>query len=323
MAEVLYLSRRDVEEVGIPIREVIEVVREAYREKGLGNAEMPPKPGIHPREEAFIHAMPAYLPKFKAAGLKWVSGYLSNPKRGLPYIMGIMVLNDVDTGAPIAIMDATWITAYRTGASTAVTAEYLARRDSESVGIIGCGVQGRSNLEAILQVFKGINLVYAFDVSSEKLEKYKADMESKLGVKIELCTSPRRVVERSDIVVTATPILKKPNPVVEAEWVKKGSLAVPLDFDSYWKPEAIRSMDKIYTDDKEQLFYYKTLGYFNAVSGVAGEISEVILGKTLGRTGDDEKIMSINLGVAILDVAVAKRIYERAKEKNIGTWLPL
>lgn len=321
--EVLYLSRRDVEKVNVSVKEVIDSVREAYREKGLGYAEMPPKPGIHPREEAFIHAMPAYLPRVEAAGLKWVSGYLSNPKKGLPYIMGLLILNDPDTGAPIAVMDATWITAYRTGASTAVTAEHLARRDSESIGIIGCGVQGRSNLEALVEVFSNTTTVYAFDIDGSKLEKYKSEMEGKLGVDIIACKDPRVVVENSDIVVTATPILKKPKPVVEAEWVKRGSLAVPLDFDSYWKPEAIKSMDKIYTDDKEQLFYYKTLGYFKAIDRVEGEISEVILGKVPGRTSDDEKIMSMNLGVAVLDVAVAKLVFEKAKKKGVGVWLPL
>ena len=323
MGELLYLSRGDVERVALSMREVVDAVREAYREKGLGHVEMPPKPGIHPKEEAFIHAMPAYLPRMKAAGLKWVSGYLSNPERGLPYIMGLMVLNDVDTGTPICVMDATWITAYRTGASTAVTAECLARRESETVGIIGCGVQGRSNLEALTVVLPNISTAYAYDKSKEKADAYKREMEEKLGIKVHVCNTPREVVEKADVTVTATPILKRPSPVIEPEWVKEGSLAVPLDFDSYWKPEAIGSMDKIFTDDREQLEYYKTIGYFGAVKRIDGEISEVLLGKKPGRTVEEEKIMSINLGVAVLDVAVGIRIYERARAKGIGTWLPL
>src|SRR4030042_1028614 len=88
---------------------------------------MPPKPGIHTQPDAFIHAMPAWSPSLRSAGMKWVSGYPENQKRGLPYITGLLVLNDVETGIPYAVMDCTWITAYRTGAATGLSAKYLAR----------------------------------------------------------------------------------------------------------------------------------------------------------------------------------------------------
>jgi len=109
LGEVLYLSRSDVDRLSISIQEVIRVVEEAFREKAEGSAEVPPKPGIHPREDAFIHAMPAYLPKMRSAGVKWVSGFPENPKRGIPYISGLLILNDLETGVPICVMDCTWI----------------------------------------------------------------------------------------------------------------------------------------------------------------------------------------------------------------------
>ena len=115
--ELVYLSRRDVEDVGMTMAEVLEVLDGGFRLKGLGKTEMPPKPGIHPRHDAFIHAMPAYVSGIEAAGLKWVSGYPSNPAVDLPYISGLVVLNDAGSGLPIAVMDASWITAMRTGAS--------------------------------------------------------------------------------------------------------------------------------------------------------------------------------------------------------------
>src|SRR5687767_1851901 len=111
---LLYLSRADVESVGLSMAEIIDALEEMFRAKGRGEVEMPPKPGIHPLPDAFIHAMPAYLPQLGAAGLKWVSGYPQNQKRGLPYIHGLLVLNDPDTGVPLAVMDCTWITAMRT-----------------------------------------------------------------------------------------------------------------------------------------------------------------------------------------------------------------
>jgi len=194
----------------------------------------PPKPGIHTRKDAFIHAMPAYIPGLQSAGIKWVSGYPGNQKKKLPYISGLLILNDPDNGIPIAVMDATWLTAQRTGAATAVAAKYLARKDSSSVGILACGVQGRSNLEALSCVFD-IEKVKAFDIYPEVAEKFVTEMTEAVQVEIEIVNDPREAVAGLDIVVTSGPILKNPNPVIEAGWLAEGSFASPVDFDSYWK----------------------------------------------------------------------------------------
>jgi len=152
MAEhkILYLSRADVEAVNLSMKEIIDLLEKAFLEKGNGNVEMPPKPGIHTLPDAFIHAMPAYIPSMRSAGIKWVSGYPENFKRGLPYINGLMILNDVETGIPYAVMDCSWITAMRTGAASALSAKYLARPDSETVGILACGVQGRTDRKSVV-----------------------------------------------------------------------------------------------------------------------------------------------------------------------------
>jgi ornithine cyclodeaminase/alanine dehydrogenase len=123
--EILYLSRKHVEQVGVSMKEVIEAVDQGFRLKGLGKSEMPPKPGIHTMPNSFIHAMPAYVKEVEVAGLKWVSGYPSNMDRRLPYITGLLILNNPETGVPIAVMDCSWITAMRTGASAGISAKYL------------------------------------------------------------------------------------------------------------------------------------------------------------------------------------------------------
>ena len=120
--KLLYLSQADVASVGLTMAEIIDALEQMFREKGEGRVEMPPKPGIHTMPDAFIHAMPAYIPALKSAGMKWVSGYPENSKRGLPYITGLLILNDPETGIPLAVMDCVWITAKRTGAATAVAA---------------------------------------------------------------------------------------------------------------------------------------------------------------------------------------------------------
>jgi len=173
---VLYLSKKDMSEINLSMSEIIDILEIMFIEKGNGRVEMPPKPGIHPGNDAFIHAMPAYIAKLNAAGIKWISGFPENQKLGLPYISGLLILNDPATGLPLAIMDATWITAKRTGAATTLAAKYLARPDSTTVGIIACGVQGRSNLEALKTAFPAIRQAKAFDIDPVAANKFAQEM---------------------------------------------------------------------------------------------------------------------------------------------------
>jgi ornithine cyclodeaminase/alanine dehydrogenase-like protein (mu-crystallin family) len=321
--ELLYLSRADVEKLNIPMKEIIRIVEETFREKAAGRTEMPPKPGVHPQKDAFIHAMPAYLRTMKAAGVKWVAGFPDNPRRGLPYISGLLVLNDSETGFPISVMDCTWITAKRTGATTAVAAKYLARDDSRVLGVLGCGVQGRSNVEALMVVCKSLDHVKAYDTNGKNLHGYVKEMTALHGISTTPVESPKKAVEGCDIVVTSGPILKKPQPVIEESWFRDGGLACPLDFDSYWKPKAMHSVHKFCTDDRNQLAYYKTQGYFADLPDVYADLSEITTGAKPGRESPVERIMAMNLGLAIQDVATADHVYKEAKKAHVGRILPL
>lgn len=322
MDTVLYLSRKDVEAVGLSMPEIIDALEGMFKEKGEGRVEMPPKPGIHTRKDAFIHAMPAYIPSLQSAGMKWVSGYSDNQDKNLPYISGLLILNDPDNGIPIAVMDATWITAQRTGAATAVAAKYLARKDSSSVGILACGVQGRSNLEALSCVFE-IKKVKAFDIYPEVAEKFASEMTEVVQVEIGIVNEPKEAVVGLDLVVTSGPILKDPNPVIETGWLAEGSFASPVDFDSYWKGDALRQADKLATDDISQMGYYRESGYFKDTPQPYADLGEIIAGRKPGRENADERTICINLGVALGDMATAILIYKKAREHGIGTQLPL
>lgn len=317
-----YLSRADVEKVALDMKTIIDLLEKAFREKGAGQVEMPPKPGIHTQPDAFIHAMPAYIPAMKSAGIKWVSGYPENQAHNLPYISGLLILNDVQTGIPYAVMDCTWITAYRTAAATALSAKYLARPDSGTVGILACGVQGRTNLEALATLFP-VKWVYAYDIVPQVQERYVAEMSEKLGIEVIGVDDPRQAVVESDLVVTSGPILKHPDPTVEAGWLRPGAFASAVDFDSYWTPAAMQAMDKISTDDQDQFTYYKSVGYFGQTPQPYADLGEIVAGHKPGREREDERTMAINLGLALDDMAVAPEVYRRAREREIGTLLPL
>jgi ornithine cyclodeaminase/alanine dehydrogenase-like protein (mu-crystallin family) len=320
---LLYLSHADVEAVGASMAEVIDALEIAFREKGEGRIEMPPKPGIHPVEsDNFIHAMPAYIPALGSAGVKWVSGYPGNYKKGLPYISGLLILNDPDTGLPLSVMDCVWITAMRTGAATAVAAKHLARPESSVLGVLGCGVQGRANLEALHVLFP-LERVMAFDVRAEVARDYAQAMGERFGLRVTAVATPREAVAGCDLIVTAGPILKVPHATIQAGWMEQGAFASLVDFDSYWHPAAMKEAAKFCTDDLAQLRYYESVGYFQDIPPVHADLGELVTGKKRGRETPTERTMTANLGLALDDMAVAPLIYKKAVDKGIGTWLPL
>ncbi len=320
--ELLYLSAADVAGLFLDLRTIIGLLTAAFREKGEGRVEMPPKPGIHTRPNAFIHAMPAFIPAMKSAGVKWVGGYPENQKAGLPYITGLLILNDVDTGVPYAVMDCTWITAQRTAAASALSARYLARPESETVGVLACGVQGRTNLEAMTVEFP-VKRAVAFDIAPRVQERFVEEMSAKLGIEVVGASDARAAVAESDIVVTSGPILRDPTPTIQAGWLRPGAFASAVDFDSYWSPAALAEFERVTTDDHAQFQYYRRAGYFRRAPEPDADLGELAAGLKPGRANADERTLAINLGLALDDMAVAPEIYRRACERGIGTFLPL
>lgn len=321
--KLLYLSQADVVAVGISMSEIIAALETAFRAKGEGRTEMPPKPGVHPGGgDNFIHAMPAYIQDLKSAGVKWVSGYPENYKRGLPYITGLLIYNDVENGLPLAVMDCVWITAKRTGAASAVAARRLARPESSVMGMLGCGVQGQSHAEAFTETFP-LKKILAYDKDPESARRYAAAMTRQLKVEVVAVKTPREAVSGCDIVATAGPILKVPHATIQADWLDEGAFASLVDYDSYWSREALAQAAKFCTDDIPQLKLYQSMGYFQNIPPIHADLGELVTGKKRGRENSRERTMTANLGLAIDDMAVAPLIFARAKEKGIGTWLPL
>jgi ornithine cyclodeaminase/alanine dehydrogenase-like protein (mu-crystallin family) len=320
--KIMYLSRAEVEAVALDMPTIIRLLEQAFLDKSRGGVEMPPKPAIHPRPEAFIHAMPAYIPSLHSSGIKWVSGFPENLQRGLPYITGLIILNDVETGLPYAVMDCTWITAHRTGAKTAIAARYLARPDSEVAGILACGAQGRTNLIALASIFQ-LKRVVAYDTNPAAQERYIAEMRSRFDFEIVGVKEPRQAVVESDLVVTSGPILRNPQPTIQKDWLKPGGFGSAVDYDSYWSGEALRQMDRLCTDDIRQFEDHRRSGYFQQTPQPYAELGELVAGLKPGRQDPQERTLAMNLGLAMDDMAVAPEIYRRARERNLGTWLML
>ncbi len=319
---LLYLSREDVEAVGLEMPTIIDLLEKAYLEKSQDKVQAPAKPSIYPQADSFITAMPAFIPSMRSAGIKWISGFPGNPQYGLPYIAGILVLNDVETGLPYAVMDCTWITAQRTGAKTAIAAKYLARPDSETVGILACGVQGRTNLSALAGIFP-IRKVLAYDIDGHAQARFIRDMRDQFDFEIVAASDPYQAVMKSDIVVTSGPIIKKPTPTIQAGWLQPGGFASAVDYDSYWSSAALAQMDILATDDLTQFLFHRQMGYFEATPDPNLELEDLVSGARPGRQDPEQRILAMNLGLAMDDMAVAPEIYHRAQDRDLGVWLKL
>jgi ornithine cyclodeaminase/alanine dehydrogenase len=203
-----------------------------------------------------------------------------------------------------------------------VSAKFLAKPESEVAGIVACGVQGRTNLEALAVLFP-LKKVYAYDINAVVQERYVAEMSRKLDIEVVGVSEPRTAVEDCDLVVTSGPILKDPQPTIDAGWLKPGGFASAVDFDSYWTGSALREMDKISTDDLAQFEYYKQVGYFKETPQPYADLGEIVTGNKPGRESETSRTMAINLGLAMDDMAVAPEIFRLAVEKDLGTRLPL
>lgn len=267
--------------------------------------------------------MPAYLEEFDAAGMKIVNSHPRNPaKYGLPSVMATILLLDPKTGAPLAIMDGTWITNMRTGAASGVATKYLARKNSHVVAMIGAGTQAKTQLIAMNSVLD-VREVRVVDKVPERAEKYAEEMRAQLGIDIEAKGQTKEAIEGSDVVITATPARE---PIVMNEWISKGMHINAIGADAPGKQELdprILKRAKIVVDDREQAFHG---GEVNVAlsegqvreDNIYADIAEIIIGKRLGRTSDEEITIFDSTGLAIQDIATAWMVYQKAREMGKG-----
>jgi alanine dehydrogenase len=308
VSPLLYLTRNEVAGLLPPIPEQLALVQRAYLALDAGRVELPPKPGVHPRKDSFVHAMPAYLRDEDVVALKWVAGYPANKERGLPYITGLIVVNDAETGLPLAVLDGAEITAARTAAASGVCVRRFAPDGWRRAAILGCGEQGRFHARLLAELNPDVD-IRAFDPHPERVKR--------MPVPVEAATGPREAVEGAEVIVTAGPIVEDPEPPIAPDWLGGRSLALPLDFDFYLRPEAVAAADLFTVDDVPQFEYYRELGHFGGWPA-----PDAGLGAALRRRDLPTRVVCCNLGVAALDAAFAAQVVERARGEGSGTELP-
>lgn len=317
-----FLSQEDILRSGLSMQETISIVEKVFVEHGNEHYENPPKPGIHPKTDAFVHAMPAYLKRMQIAGMKWVSGFSSNAQHDLPNVMGIIILNDVETGQPLAIMEGGLITAMRTAAVSGVSAKYLAQPSASTVGIVGAGVQGRFHLAALKEVLPEIKKVKIYDIHEPTLAAYVKGFKQIMPFDIIIEKSVENTVKGSDVVVTATGNLSQT--LYFERWIKQGALVLPVHMFG-WEKTAITNMDKFIVDDWDQFSTYINLHgrQYTPLPDLDAQLGEIVANKKQGRASSSERIINFNLGIAVHDIAVANKIFLKAMDAKIGKTLEL
>jgi alanine dehydrogenase len=311
MSELLVISRREVSELMPDISVQLDLVEKTYLAIASGGVELPPKPGIHPREDAFIHAMPAYLRESDVAAIKWVSGYPSNRSKGLPYISGVIVVNDPETGIPIALMDAGEITAARTAAASGVCVRRFAPEGWRQAAILGCGEQGRYHALVLAALNPDVS-IRAFDPDEERARQ--------LPGMVEVVSDPRDAVRAADVIITAGPIVERPTPPISSDWLLPAHLLLPIDFDFYVRAEAIGAADLFVVDDVEQYRYYCGQGHFAGWPSPDSSTGDAL---ALAHDSARRRVACVNLGVGALDAAYAGWIVEAATANGLGTTVEL
>ena len=322
--KTLILSEEAVKKL-LSLEEVTDAVESAFRMKGLGHAQMPPKQYLFMKKyNGDLRTMPAYLEETDAVAVKVVNSHPENRKYGLPAVMATIILVDPKTGAPEAIMGGTWITALRTGAAGAIAAKYLANSNPKTVGIVGAGTQARTQLMGLQLVFKTIEEVRVWDRTEEAALKYAEEMKSECNQEfIYSVKSVRNAVQGADIIVTATPSRE---PLVSAEWVDEGTHINCVGADAPGKQEldsAILVRSKIVVDDWSQSCHGGEINVPLAKGiikekDVWGDICEIVAGLKQGRTSPDEITVFTSTGLAIQDAATAEIAYRKALQEGIG-----
>jgi len=324
--EILWLTEEIVRSL-LTMDEAIIAIEKAFYDHGMGQTQMPPKSYLYfSRYDGDLRTMPAYLEGQDLAGVKIVNVHPRNQEIGLPTVMALLVLNSSRTGAPLAIMGATYLTSMRTGAAGAVAARTLARQNSHVVGIIGAGVQARTQLLGLSRHFR-IEQVIVSDSSLERAQSFENDVRPFLNCGCLTTASPEDACQ-CDILVTTTPSRR---PVVQDKWIRAGTHINAIGADARGKQELESSLTKrakVVVDDLTQAVHSGEVNVpisegLLAPQDIYAQIGEILTGKKPGRVSDEEITIFDSTGLGIQDVAAGNAVYKKALDTGLGMRLKL
>lgn len=323
--EFLYLTQADCRSLGLTDEEVMDMTAKAMISYSLKNAEMPAKIGIHPLKDTLMHAMPASMGEYSSCGIKWGCCFPENSRRfGYPQTTCTLILNDYESGAAISFMDAVYITEVRTAAVAVLSAKKFAPKNFTKLGMIGCGVQGKQQVRMMLNAFPDIEEVLLVNRSEKPADDLIAMLQPTTSAKIRK-SSFEEIANNCQVIMSAAYIPARPNPQIKDEWLfKKGQTIIASDCHTFYEDATPKSADKYLCDSiaEHELFIGYGL-YPWGLPEIYGETGEVLAGVKAGRENEEEFCFINNVGMAVEDIIMARRIFDLALERGIGRILPL
>ncbi len=334
-----FLSGPDIDALGLTNAEIVAAVEAAVRAHGEGRTVIEPRVHLVPDNDGAGHfnVLRGHLPESGGrparsqqnpgvSGVKVVGDFVSNYAAGLPSELGLLTLYDPRTGVPLAIMDATLITACRTGAMTAVGARYLARPDARVLGHVGSRGTAFWNVVLLDELFD-LAEIRVTSRRPESREAFAQQLAEATSTPVRVAATAEEVFDGADIMVEATR-LTAPEPLLRTAWVKPGAFVVPYGTISAVELDLLDVMDKVVVDDWREaqsgrfgsLRRHVDTGRLSAGS-LHAELGQVVAGARPGRERDDERILLWHRGLAILDIAVGLAILRRAEQREAGTML--
>lgn len=299
-------------------------------------SQLPPKIAIHPRPaDSFAHAMPAHLRATTSGataagdlvGMKWVAGFPTNNATGMPAISAVVVLNDPETGAPVAMLDGAPITAQRTAAISGLAIQRFGpdagigagMHPSRHVTIIGAGVQGRSHLPVIGGVLPGCTL-HVYSPTPARAAALADEALATSGIDgVVVHDTARAAVEAGEVIVTAASFgAPEDRQVMTNAWLQPSATVVPIDYATYCAAEVARDAALFLVDQREQFLANRDAGPFDGYPDPTATIGEAILA---GTTRPDGRVLITHLGVGLADLVFADAIIRAAIEAGLGTTL--
>jgi len=317
------LSAKDIQEA-VSMKEAIEAIKEAFILVSEKKILVPPRTHLDLKvHQGTSLIMPSYLPGPEKIGVKIINLYEKNPGLGLPYSFALMLVFDASNGAPLAILEASVLTALRTGAASGLATDLLARKEARVAAIFGAGFQGRRQLEAIKAV-RPLVRVYVYDQDKKKSQEFAEEMSQRLNVEIVVSSSAEEATSQAEIICTAT---TSSTPVFPDEAIKPG---VHINAIGSYKPHvreipsATVARARIFVDQKEaaleeagDLIIPLKEGVITEESIIA-EIGDVASGRKAGRLREEEITFFKTVGLAAQDIVLAAKIIKAAEDLSLG-----
>ncbi len=324
--KIRLLTAEDVDRC-LTMPQVIEALHTAFAELHAGRITMPMRTAIPiPEAEANSLIMPVYLPSLKVIGLKVVNIFKNNLSHGLPAIHAAILLFSAQTGQPLALLDGERITALRTGAVSGLATRFLARKEARVVGIVGAGIQGRAQLQAVAAV-RPIERALIVDVDAKRARAFKEEMEAQLQISVETVTGER--LKEADVICTATTAQR---PVLKAEWLRPGTHINGVGSyrpDMQEIPAELVQKAKIVVDLKSAALKEAGDLIIPLQNGmiserdIFAELGEIVSGVKPGRTNDEEITFFKSVGLAIQDLVTAHLALQQAEQLGVGSEISL